>query len=165
MTREHDDLLSALAQHRALLRSAAEGLSDQAARSRPTVSTLCIGGILKHLTRVEKRWSDFMQIGTAAFGSFDESAYAAHVASFVMTEEETLTDLLAAYAEQCASTDAALAGLDLDTDHALPVTPWWPEGSRWSVRRAAVHLVAETAQHAGHADIIRESIDGKQSMA
>ena len=53
---------------------------------------------------------------------------------------------------------------DLDGDHALPEAPWFEPGARWSARRVLVHIIAETAQHAGHADIIRESIDGAKTM-
>jgi hypothetical protein len=124
---------------------------------------LTVGGLIKHVTRVEQRWANFMEMGTSAF-HFDEDAFAAHQASFVMVPEETLADLLAGYDEVAARTDKLVGSLDLDADNPLPVTPWWPEGTRWSVRRAAVHIVAETAQHAGHADIVREAIDGQKTM-
>ena len=52
----------------------------------------------------------------------------------------------------------------LDASQPLPEAPWFERGARWSARRVLVHLVAETAQHAGHADIIREAIDGAKSM-
>ena len=57
-----------------------------------------------------------------------------------------------------------VATVDLDRVQLLPVAPWHEPGSAWSVRRALAHIVAETAQHAGHADIIREAIDGAKSM-
>jgi hypothetical protein len=104
-----------------------------------------------------------MEQGTVAF-HLDADAYAAHAASFVMTEDDTLAGLLAEYETVAARTDKLLATLDLDADDALPTTPWWPEGMRWTVRRAALHVAAETAQHAGHADIIREAIDGQKTM-
>ena len=53
---------------------------------------------------------------------------------------------------------------DLDASYPLPPAPWFPPDGRRSVRRTIVPIVAETAQHAGHADIIRESIDGARSM-
>jgi hypothetical protein len=53
---------------------------------------------------------------------------------------------------------------DLDAEYPLPAAPWFAPGAMRSVRRAVVHIVAETAQHAGHADIIRESIDGQKTM-
>ena len=162
--RERADLLESLRHHRHLLRHTAFGLRDDQARLRSTVSTLTVGGLIKHVTRMEMRWANFMEQGTSAFGTFDDAAYAAHAASFVMGPDETLAELLAAHAEGAARTDTLVGSLDLETAHALPVTPWWPEGTRWSVRRAALHVIAETAQHAGHADLIREAIDGQKSM-
>ncbi|MFB9852613.1 DUF664 domain-containing protein [Micromonospora andamanensis] len=53
---------------------------------------------------------------------------------------------------------------DLDADHPLPEAPWFEPGARWSARRVLLHILAETSQHAGHADIIRETIDGAKSM-
>ncbi len=64
-----------------------------------------------------------------------------------------------------AATDELVRTLpDLDAAHPLPQAPWWPEGGSWSARRALLHIVAETAQHAGHADIIREALDGQKTM-
>ena len=53
---------------------------------------------------------------------------------------------------------------DLDASHPLPPAPWNPPGERWTVRRTLLHIATETAQHAGHADIIRESLDGSKTM-
>ena len=69
------------------------------------------------------------------------------------------------YAQWPRHTDELVATLpDLDADHPLPPAPWYPPGERWSARRTLLHIAAETAQHAGHADIIRESLDGAKSM-
>ena len=62
-------------------------------------------------------------------------------------------------------TDELVATLpDLDASHPLPVAPWNPPNARQSTRRTLLHIAQETAQHAGHADIIRESLDGATSM-
>jgi hypothetical protein len=62
-------------------------------------------------------------------------------------------------------TDELVGALpDLDAAHPLPKAPWFPPGEHWSARRVLMHIIAETAQHAGHADIIRESLDGATSM-
>jgi hypothetical protein len=52
----------------------------------------------------------------------------------------------------------------LDLAHLLPDAPWFPPGTRWTARRVLLHVIGETAQHAGHADIIRESLDGAKTM-
>jgi Protein of unknown function (DUF664) len=51
----------------------------------------------------------------------------------------------------------------LDAAHPLPPEPWLEAGARWSARRMLLHVITETAQHAGHAGIIRESLDGAKS--
>ena len=63
-----------------------------------------------------------------------------------------------------AATAELLRSADLDQSHPLPEAPWFEPGASWSVRRVAVHMIAEIAQHAGHADIIREAIDGQKTM-
>ena len=64
-----------------------------------------------------------------------------------------------------ARTDALVESLpDLGASHPLPPAPWFAPGATRSARRVFMHIVAETAQHSGHADIIRETIDGQKTM-
>jgi hypothetical protein len=81
-----------------------------------------------------------------------------------MLPGETLAGVLADYERVAARTDELVATVDLDAAHPLPEAPWFEPGARWSARRVLLHVIAETAQHAGHADIIRETIDGAKSM-
>ena len=81
-----------------------------------------------------------------------------------MLEGETLAGLLEEYDAVAAATDALIATVDLDSSQPLPEAPWFAPGARWSARRVFTHILAETTQHAGHADIIREAIDGQKSM-
>ena len=83
---------------------------------------------------------------------------------FELSDGETLASVLAEYEAVAARTDELVTTLDLDTVQPLPIAPWHEPGSAWSMRRVLAHIVAETAQHAGHADIIRESIDGAKTM-
>jgi uncharacterized damage-inducible protein DinB len=163
--RERADLLETLAAHRGFLRHTVRDLDDEQARARTTVSELCLGGLIKHVTVVEKRWADFIVRGPAAAGPLDEAAFAAHAASFHMEEGETLADLLAAYEAVARVTDELVASMpSLDAFQPLPSAPWFEPGARWSARRVLLHVIAETAQHAGHADIIREALDGSKTM-
>ncbi len=162
---ERNDLVNALREHRNLLLRTVSGLTDDQARLTPTTSELCLGGIIKHVALVEEGWVRFMEEGPHAQGPPDEAAYEAHAAGFRMADEETLADLVARYEAVAQLTDAAIVALpSLDASHPLPEAPWFEPGAHWSARRALIHIVAETAQHAGHADIIRETIDGARSM-
>ena len=73
--------------------------------------------------------------------------------------------MLAEYERVAARTDALVESLpDLGAAHPLPPAPWFAPGATRSARRVFMHIVAETAQHSGHADIIRETIDGQKTM-
>ncbi len=162
---ERNDLVRALDEHRELLLRTALGLTDAQARLTPTASQLCIGGIVKHVTLMEEGWVRFIVEGPRVEGPPDEAAYEAHAAGFRMTDGEVLAALIDRYKTVARRTDELVASLpSLDTSHPLPEAPWFEPGAHWSARRALVHIVAETAQHAGHADIIRETIDGAKSM-
>jgi hypothetical protein len=162
---ERTDLLGTLAAHRDLLRLTVRGLTDEQARMRPTASELCLGGIIKHVALAEEGWARFIVEGPSRIGPADEAAYVAHASGFRMLDSETLPELLARYDGVAHRTDELVATLpSLDASHPLPEAPWFESGARWSARRAILHIIAETAQHAGHADIIRESLDGAKSM-
>ena len=171
-SRERADLLEALMMHRQLLRQTAAGLIDEQARSRSTASELSVGGIIKHVAVTEKSWADFMVDGGGAgsdsdidWSNPDPAVIAAYEAGFRLLDSETLAGVLADYAQVAAATDRLVLELpDLDRSFPLPPAPWFPPGATRSVRRTIVHIIAETAQHAGHADIIRETIDGAKTM-
>jgi hypothetical protein len=81
-----------------------------------------------------------------------------------LLEHETLAGALAEYERVAARTDELVTTVDLNLSHDLPKAPWFAPGERRSARRVFMHLVSETSQHAGHADIIREALDGQKSM-
>lgn len=167
-TGERADLLEALGKHRHFLRFTARDLTDEQAGQRPTVSELCIGGLIKHVTSVERSWAGFIVEGPSAMPDFmamTEADFAARAAEFDMRPGDTLDAVLAAYDETARRTDELVVALpDLDASHPLPKAPWFDGDAHWSARRTLLHIVAETAQHAGHADIIREALDGAKSM-
>ena len=165
---ERADLLATLASQRHFLRFTTRDLADEQARQRTTVSALCLGGLIKHVTSVERGWGNFILEGPSALGDFSamtEADFARRADEFRLLPGETLAGVLADYADVASRTDGLVASLpDLDTAHPLPKAPWFPPGAQWSARHVLLHIIAETAQHAGHADIIRESLDGAKSM-
>jgi Protein of unknown function (DUF664) len=98
-------------------------------------------------------------------GHQGDGSYDAHSNSFRMLDGDTLAGVLAEYEKVAARTDELVGSLpDLDASHPLPPAPWFEPGASWSARRVFTHIIAETAQHAGHADILRETLDGQKSM-
>jgi uncharacterized damage-inducible protein DinB len=161
---ERAELLQSLARQRHFLRHTTRDLTDEQAAQRTTASELSLGGLIKHVALVEQQWMRFIVEGPAAM-SWDEASAGDWTAGFRMLAGETLAGLLEDYAQVARQTEELVARLpDLDAAHPLPPAPWFEPGARWSARRVLLHMIAETAQHAGHADIIRESLDGAKSM-
>lgn len=166
---ERADLLGMLAQSRHFLRYTTRDLTDDQARQRTTASELTLGGLIKHVTHVERIWADFIVNGAGttqkSFGEMTPEDFERYADGFRLLPGATLQDALDDYAQAAAETDDLVRSLpDLNLDHALPEAPWFPPGVKWTARRALLHIIAETTQHAGHADIIRESLDGAKSM-
>jgi len=165
---ERADLLRALAKARHFVRFTTRDLTDEQAGQRTTVSELCLGGLIKHVAAVEQTWATFIVKGPSPaqdFAAMTEADFARRADQFRMLPGETLAGVLADYAETARRTDELVASLpDLDNAHPLPKAPWFEPGAQWSARQVVLHIIAETAQHAGHADIIRESLDGAKSM-
>ena len=168
LDRERSDLLESLGRHRFFLRFTVRGLTDEQARLHPTVSELSLGGIVKHVAATEAAWAEFMVRGAAAFPTDDWTSpemAERWAAEHHLLPEETLAGVLEEYAAVAARTDEMVRTLpSLDTDHLLPEAPWSTPGARQSARRTLLHLIAETAQHAGHADVLRETLDGQKTM-
>ncbi len=166
LTGERADFAETLAKHRNFLRFTTKDLTDEQAAERTTVSELCLGGLIKHVTAVERNWARFIVEGPGPRGDWDDpDQMQAYLDGFRMLPGETLAGLLDDYAAAAAETDELLATLpDLDALQPLPEAPWYEQGASWSARRVFLHLIAETSQHAGHADIIREAIDGAKTM-
>jgi uncharacterized damage-inducible protein DinB len=154
---ERDGLLAYLEQQRAVIRIAAYGLTDEQARLAPTVSSLTVGGLIKHVAAVERSWVD-MVLERRSSGPQED-----YERNFRLGADETLASALDSYREAAKETDRVIAGI-ADLGQPVPVpkgVPWFPQDvDTWSVRWVLLHLIQETARHAGHADIVREAIDG-----
>ncbi|MEV2278348.1 DinB family protein [Nocardiopsis sp. NPDC049922] len=162
---ERAALLQMLEEMRGNIRYTVRNLTDAQAGERTTVSELCLGGVIKHLARGERDWIRFILDGDPHIDYSDPEVVAGHLASFRMEEGETLADLLAEYQEVAEETERIVNGLpNLEVSQKLPSAPWFPEDTAWTARDVLLHIIAETAQHAGHSDIIRETLDGQKTM-
>ena len=154
---ERSGLLNFLAHQRYMLRVAAHGLTDEQARETPTKSALSVGGLIKHVAQTERNWQDTILQRPS------EGGPESYMDGFRMGLDETLSQLLDAYQQVADDTETIIAGID-DLGQPVPVPkdqPWFPSDvDAWSVRWVLLHLIEETARHAGHADIVREHVDG-----
>ena len=166
LSQERRDLLETLRTHRWFLRHTVQGLTEEQARTRSTVSELTLGGLVKHVAHQEAGWVRFVLEGPSSMpGPDDPEQMARWAEEFRLGPDETLESVLADYDEVARRTDELVRTLpDLDASHPLPEAPWFQPGATRSARRVFLHIVAETAQHAGHADILRESLDGQKTM-
>jgi uncharacterized damage-inducible protein DinB len=160
LTDERDLLLAYIAQQRDGIRNATYGLTDDQARLTPTAGSLSVGGLLKHVMATEEGWIDLvLQRDRGAPGD----RQAAYEDNFRLLPDETVAEVLARYDDVAKDTEAVIGGI-ADLGQAVPVpkgVPWFPDDvDAWSVRWVLLHIIEETARHAGHADIVRESIDG-----
>ncbi|MFN0072585.1 MAG: DinB family protein [Chloroflexota bacterium] len=161
LTDERALLLAYLTQQRNGLRYAAHGLTDEQARLAPSVSTLSLGGLIKHVAQVEDFWIDIatQQVQWPPQAE-DEAAYEN---GFSLGPNETLEQILAEYTRVAQRTEAEISKIP-HMNQPVPVpkgVPWFPHDvESWTVRWVLLHIIEETARHAGHADIVRESIDG-----
>jgi hypothetical protein len=156
---EQEGLLAFLAQQRQALRHAAYGLTEEQLRLAPSASALSVGGLVKHVSLTERSWIQGTVLGRADHSGGAEE----YGAGFVLRDDETFADLVDLQARVAAETEAAVRDID-DLDFPVPVprdAPWFPpDVEAWSLRWVLLHLIEEAARHAGHADIVRESVDG-----
>ncbi|SIN12256.1 DinB family protein [Micromonospora cremea] len=139
--------------HRAVVLRKLRGLSDAEAARRLVPSATTLAGLVKHLTLVERNWFATLlapEPGDVYLTS-DEDA----VASFTIDVHDTVEGLVEAYERACARSRTVAARFDLD--HVVP----HPQLGEVSLRWILVHMIEETARHAGHADILRELTDGE----
>lgn len=169
---ERDGLLTFLEQQRDALRIAAHGLTEEQAWSTPSASTLSLAGLIKHVARTERRWSVAVLAQRPVpdlwpAGGGVPAFFAAFGRDFAREEGDTLASVLALLDEVAAETAAVIEEIE-DLGHEVPipqVLPFFPTSGTWSARWVLLHLIEETARHAGHADVIRESLDGADARS
>jgi hypothetical protein len=134
-----------------------EGLDDTMAREAPTASSLSLLGLVKHCAAWERRW---FQVGVAGREFPDEwpAVEEAEDATTTVGENDTVAHWVAYYREQIEQSRAIAASMDLDSPCASA------DLVDYNVRYVMFHMIIETARHAGHADIIRETLDGSKGL-
>jgi hypothetical protein len=137
---------------RAALIEKLQGVSDEDARRAPTASPLSLLSLVKHAGVWERRWFQVVVAGRSFAGEWPEEL-PADENGFRLTASDTVDRVVAYYREQIVASQEILRTFDLDAPCA------WPDLGG-NLRWVAVHMIEETARHAGHADIIRETIDG-----
>lgn len=140
----------------AQLRSTAHGLTDEQLRATPTASELSIGSLLRHGAGVANHWGDVVVSAPARTQHY---AWTDETMGEEMTGEQVLAEFDTAVGRLA---DLLSEPLDLSVVAPAPEAPWF-DGEAWQRRWVLGLIIAEVARHAGHADIIRESIDGKGS--
>ncbi|MCX5398733.1 DinB family protein [Streptomyces sp. NBC_00102] len=158
---ERGTLLGFVEAQRGAIRRTLLGLTEEQAASRPSASELSLSGLAKHVAETELNWLRMAQRRPNEKARTQET----WGDSFRLVGEETVAEVLAFWDGVAAETEKFIRSVpDLDDSFPLPEAPWFPKDEEVSMRWLLVHLVEEIARHAGHADIIRESLDGKTAF-
>ncbi|MET3984658.1 DinB family protein [Streptomyces sp. PvR034] len=155
-----DTLHARLRRDRTALLWKLDGLSEYDARRPLTATGTNLLGLVKHVASVEARY--FGEVfdrpspeGLPRWQDHDGSDGWA-------TEDESRDQIVAFYRRTWEHADATIEGLALDAPGHVP---WWPEfHSHTNLFAVLVHVLGETNRHAGHADILREGVDGRTGM-
>ncbi|MFI8102583.1 DinB family protein [Streptomyces sp. NPDC086023] len=158
---ERGALLSFAEAQRGALRRSVLGLTAEQAASRPSASELSLSGLLKHVAETELNWLRLAQQRPNERQRTQET----WGDSFRLVDDESVAGVLAFWDGVVAELEEFIHSVpSLDDTFPLPPAPWFPKEGKVSMRWLLLHLVEEHARHAGHADIIRESLDGKTAF-
>jgi len=164
VTSETEAISAFLAQAQDAFRVLLHGLTARQAAVSPSASSLSIGGLVKHVTATQRSWLDMVEAAPGRPAATGEAAD--YLEGFTFRETDSLEDLLAAYDEVSAAVLDAVRRTDLDLAVPVPDAPWFPDDvEAWNVRWVWWHLMEELSRHAGHGDIVRETIDGATMYA
>ena len=157
-TNERDALNGFLDNQRDALVRKVRGVSDADARRRATVSSISLLGLLKHSATWEQRWFQGVFAGQDLPDGWPGSERSAEDEEFVVDERDTVEDWSARYLAAVEQSRRIAAANDLGAPGARP------DVVECNLRFVLLHMIEETARHAGHADIIRETIDGARDL-
>lgn len=156
---ERDTLCNYLDVQLDSIRASAFGLEEDQVRETPLRSALSVGGIIKHVVFVMEQ-----SLSGAGIDGYEQPS-GTFSGSFALTADESFSDVLASFDATRADYMTMCRGGDLEVEIPVGPMPWFGlnEPRVAKLRYLYVHHVEEFARHAGHADIIREQIDGAKS--
>jgi hypothetical protein len=155
---EYDALENVLDAQRIGLIRKVEGISDDLARQAPTASSLSLLGLVKHAVTWEQRWFQVIMAGRQSPDRWPEVTPEPRDAELITSDSDTVTHWIAVYRECIETSNAITAAMDLDAPCARS------DLIECNLRYVLLHMITETARHAGHADIIRETLDGSRGI-
>jgi len=155
---ERDALVAFLDVQRNALVRKVEGLSEVDARRVPTASALSLLSLLKHSAIWEERWFQGVVAGQPLADGWPEQESDIPDAEFLLGDEDTVDQWLIRYGDASELSRGIVASRELNTVCARA------DVLDCNVRWVILHLIEETARHAGHADILRETLDGSRGM-
>lgn len=154
---EREGLVDFLEYQRQVLRRKVDGLSAEDLGRTAAASSLTLGGLIRHLTFVENFWFLDRVAGEAMPAPWTDVDWKADPDwDFTSAADASPVELIDSFEAACAASRAVLEGID-DLDAPLSRKH---HGQRLNVRWVLIHMIEEYARHAGHADLLRESIDG-----
>ena len=154
---ERTQLVGWLDMQRAIIQWKCEGLSEEDAHRSviPTSPLMTMAGLVAHMRWTEHCWFEVLLLGRPAEGpQFQEEPEDADM----MVDDIPLAQLLEEYTRQCAVSNEIIAATSLDDVGKHPDF----KSSKANLRWMLIHMIEETARHAGHADTIRELVDGQK---
>lgn len=155
---EREALSGFLDLQRAALIRKLQDVGEADARRAPTVSSLTLLGLLKHATLWERRWFQVVMAGMHLPDEWPEKDSKPGRDDFLLDNEDTVDRWIGRYQHEIEVSRKIAASRDLSAPCARP------EFAHLNLRWVLLHLIEETARHAGHADIIRESLDGSRGI-
>lgn len=170
VTTESDAAFTILNQQCTQLKLTASGLTDEQARSTPTASGLSIAGLIAHAAQVVNGWIQQVKdpartIRVEEFPEINKTIGLEGMFDGSLVPDLPIAEVVASFEKAIDEVENARKaveenGTDLGTVVPSPENPWMPQDFVMNVRWILGHLSTEIARHAGHADIVRESIDG-----
>jgi hypothetical protein len=160
---EAEHLVGALERLRTTFRWKADDLDPAGLQARIGASALTLGGLLKHLARAEDQMFGPKLSGAPLSPPFDAVDWNADTTDwdFTSAADDTPAELYALWDDTVERSRARLAAAIADGGLDQPVNVSWPDGRRASLRRLVCDLIEEYGRHTGHADLLREAVDGR----